>query len=170
MCLLAPCLSSTEKLFMPRKDWPFFLSTVRWELCFLCSLIGMLKSPDIFVLHLKRELRRAIEGLRSGYFNFFFPQCFLEVFQVDWKDGKVREWIERLLSVLRIVLWGTSGNNVLTVSQSPALLHCSGTCVFWVGSFFFLFLKMFLPVFLEGCNNRIESKAAICKSRSWQNG
>lgn len=156
---------------MPRKD---FLSTVRWELCFLCSLIGMLKSPDIFVLHLKRELRWAIEGLRSGHFNFFFSLGFLEVFQVDWKDGKVSEWIERLLSVLRIVLWGTSGNNVLTVSQGPALLHCTGACVFWVGFFFSffppLFLKMFLLLSLESCNNRIESKAAICKSRTRQNG
>lgn len=159
----AQCLSSTQCLFMPRKDLPFFLSPVHWEHCSLCSLIGMLRSPDIFVLHLKRELRWAIEGLCPGHFNFF--SWFLEVVQVDWKDGKVREWIERLLTALRLVLWGTSGNNVLTVSQGPALLYCMGTWVSWVD-----FFQMFLPFSLESCNNETKSKAAICKSRAWQNG
>ena len=162
----AQCLSSAQCLFMPGKDLPFFLSPVHWEHCSLCSLIGMLKSPDIFVLHLKRELRWAIEGLCPGHFNFFL--WFLEVVQVDWKDGKVREWIERLLTALRLVLWGTSGNNVLTVSQGPALLYCMGTWVSWVG--FFFFLQMFLPFSLESCYNETKSKAAICKSRAWQNG
>ena len=105
-------------LFLHGRALPCLFWTVH---CSLCSLIGILKSPDIFVLHLKRELRWAIEGLFPEHFNIFFS-WFLEVGQGDWKDGKVREWIERLLTVPRLLLWGTSGNNVLTVSQGAALL------------------------------------------------
>lgn len=112
----ALCIFSTQCLFMSNKDLPFLMSPIH---CFLYSLTGMLKSPDIFVLCLKRELRWAIEGLCPGILTFF--SWFLEVFQVEWNDEEVREWIKRLLTVLSLVLWGTNGNSVPTVSQALAL-------------------------------------------------
>lgn len=42
-------LCSTQWLFMLGKDLPFSLSADHWEQFSVCTLIGMLKSPDIFV-------------------------------------------------------------------------------------------------------------------------
>lgn len=103
------------------------------------------KEPWYFCLTFKEGITPSYWGLMSKAFQLF--SWFLEVVQVDWKDGKVREWIERLLTALRLVLWGTSGNNVLTVSQGPALLYCIATWVSWVG-----FFQMFLSFSLESSN------------------
>lgn len=133
---LTICLSAAQCLFLPRKDLPFFLSPVHLEHCSVCSFTGMLKNPGIFVLHLKKELRWAIESFCPKHLNVSFFKWFLEAVQVDWKDGKAEEWIERLLMAPRLVLWGTCRNNVLTVSQGPAPLYCIGTLSVLSGLFF----------------------------------
>lgn len=66
--LLSIFLFSTQCLFMPRKDLPFFLSPVHWEHCSLCSLFGMLKSPEIFCLTFKEGITLSYWGLMSRAF------------------------------------------------------------------------------------------------------
>lgn len=76
MVSLAQCLSDTQCLFMPREDLPLFLSPVHWEHCPLCSLIGMLKSLDIFVFHFKEGIKPSYCGLMSWAFKVFSRSLF----------------------------------------------------------------------------------------------
>lgn len=161
------CLPRAERLFIPRKDLPFFLSVVHWEHCSLCSLFGMLKSPDIFVLHLKRELRWAIEGLCPGHFNFFL------FFHDSWKSSRQSEKMGRLENGWR-GYWQRWGYYFEGQAETMCWLLAKDWlwCIAWGHKCpeWAFFPQMFLPFSLERHYNETTSKAAICKSRAWRNG